>query len=343
MAKTVTLTGDFEVPAYRAGLEVLLLLAEAVHRVFSADGTIDLLDRSEQGDWVELLSLLGKLNVDSQTRITETIRIGDLWDSYLRTNDLRILEPKAVAVFQSARDSSIAQAIARVSIVDYLDKANHSGHDIARQILKKHGMAELLPASPVSVEVFYDGPGEKYCAGSSIWTNQIRWAYQPVAHALTGTVLADFVFAHEYLSHLAPCNKYLSSTIREQWLVAALRQGLEDDKLGPYWKIRLWPRYRSALESHVTGLARILQPDASVVRYSGLRGAEENLRVLSIKDRSLFWRLTREILESRDDARLAEDAMLIAKALAYHGVPDLSKNNIIGINDLARVMNSKTP
>jgi hypothetical protein len=338
MSKTVELTNDFALPAYQAGIEVLLLLADAINEVFSATGIIDLLDGSEQGDWIELLSLLGKLNIDPQTRVSETRLIADLWETYFRQNDVRKLEEEVLGVLRMSRDKSVARASSGSSIVDYLNAANDSGHNIARQILKKHGVAQILPALPVPVEVFYDGPGEKYCAGSSLWTNQIRWAYQPVSHSLAGAILADLVFAHEYLSHLVPRNKHLGSTIREQWLVAALRQGLEDDKLAPYWKIRLWPRFRSALESHVTGLARILQPDASVVRYSGLRGAEEMLRAFSIKHTDLFWRLTKEVLESKNDPQLAFDAIQIARSLSNRGLPELRGRKIRTISDLAAIV-----
>jgi hypothetical protein len=338
MTTTVKLTDDFELPAYRTGAEVLFLLANTIDEVFSSPGTIDLLDGSEEGDWIELLSLLGKFNVDPQTKISQSTRIGDLWDGFVRLNDIQKFEKEVIDTLHKARGVSVALATSGTSAFDYLDTANTAGHKIAKKILSKHGSARLLPAAPVSVEVFYDGPGERYCAGSSLWTNQIRWAYQPLPHALSGAVLADVVFAHEYLSHLAPRNKYLSSTIREQWLVAALRQSLEEDKLCPYWKIRIWPRYRHALESHVTGLARILQPDASVVRYSGLQGAEENLRVLSIRYPPLFWRLTKEILESDDDAKLAAEAVRVAKQLAYKGLPDLKRRKINSINSLAAML-----
>jgi hypothetical protein len=338
MSSTVKLDPkDFALPAYKAGVEVLLLLAEAINEVFSSTGTIDLLDRSEEGDWIELLALLGKLTADPQTKIVETARIGELWDNYFRQNDVKKLEAEVLDVFQAARDMSVARATA-TSLTQYLDAANDWGHKTARQILKKHGVTQLLPASPVVVEVFYDGPGEKYCAGSSLWTKKIRWAYQPVSHALMGVVLADFVFAHEYLSHLAARNKHLSSTIREQWLVAALRQSLEDDKLGPFWKIRLWPRYRSDLESHVIALAKIVHPDASVVRYSGFQGAEEQLRVLCMKYPDLFWKLTREILASKNNSRLASDATQIAKGLANRGLPDLDTSKINKISDLAAII-----
>jgi hypothetical protein len=343
MTKLLSLTGQFDVPGYRTGLEVLVLLAEAVDGAFSSPGAVDLLDASEKGDWIDLLFLLGNLNVDSKTKVSDTKNIGDLWDAYLGTNDLKILEPRVLAVFQKARRSSIARATADGPIVNYLDAANRSGHNIAREILKKYGLATLLPSSRVPVEVFYDGTGETYCAGSHLWTNEIRWAYQALEQALPGVVVSEFVFAHEYLSHLAPQNKYLNSTIREQWLVAALRHGLETDKLGPYWKIRLWPRYRTALESHVTGLAKILQPDASPVRYSGLRGAEEALRSLSLMNPSLFEKLTREILASKDDTKLTTDAMRVAKALTYRGLPAVPRNNSLTISSLADILDPPKP
>jgi hypothetical protein len=339
MGKTVELNNnDFALPAYRTGVEVLLLLAEAINEVFSSPGAIDVSDSSKQGDWISLLRLLGKLNVDPQTRISQTALISDLWDTFFRQNDVKGLENQVLALFKNARDRSVARATSGTSIVGYLDQANELGHGMVRKLLKKHGADKLLAPSPTAVEVFYDGAGQNYCAGSSIWTNRIRVAYQSVPHALLGTVIADLVFAHEYFSHLVPRNKHLNSTVREQWLVAALREALEEDKLALFWKTRLWTPYRSALESHVVALARVAQPDASVVRYSGVQGAEEQLRLLAAKHRKLFWHLTVEVLKSNDDREIAEKASQIATSLATRGLPTLVAAKIRSINDLANII-----
>jgi hypothetical protein len=334
MGTTVQLNSDFDLPAYRTGLEVLLLLAEAINEVFSSQQTMDLLDGSEHGNWIELLRLLGDLNVDPQCRVSQTTHIGDLWDAFFHQNDVKNLETQLLGVFQAVRDKSVARAKSGNPITVYLDATNKLGHNIVTKILKKRDVEQLITPDPIPVEVFYDGPGGQYCAGSSLWTNKIRWAYQPVPHSLWGALLADLVFAHEYLSHLVPRNKYLGSTVREQWLVAALRRALEEDKLVLYWKIRLWTPYRSALESHVTKLARILQPDASVVRYSGLQGAEENLRWLDIKHTKLFWRLTVEILRSKNDREIAAKAAHIAERLAHRGVPAIDERKVHSISEL---------
>jgi hypothetical protein len=343
MPSTVQLTKDFDIPAYLAGLEVLLHLAAAVTDAFSPKGIIDVLDASERGDWIALLFLLGKTHTDPQTRVVDTQRIDDVWQAYFLLNDVKHLEDQVLQILQQARAKSVASATAKHHIVSYLEVANDNGHSIAKQILKKHGLAQLLPAAPVQVEVFHDGSGTHYCAGTSRSTGQIRWAYQPLKHALPGTILADFVFAHEYLSHLVPRNKHLNSTIREQWLVAALHHSLDDGKLGPYWKLRLWPHFRSALVSHVTSVATIIEPEASPVRYSGIQGAEEALRTLSVKDGPFFWQLTKEILESDDDQSVALAGHTVAKSLTYRGLGCLKGVKQLKLQDLSTLLSSQGP
>ena len=339
MGKTVRLkNGDFALPAYHTGVEVLFLLAEAINEVFSAKGVIDILDSSEQGDWIGLLRLLGQLSVDPQTRVGDISQIKNLWAIFFLHNDVKNLEPQILAIFEEVGDRCIFRAAVGRQTESYLDGANDSGHSIVRKILKKHSVVGLLPSAPVPVEVFYDGPGQMYCAGSHLWTNRIRLAYQPVPHALMGAIIADLVFAHEYFSHFVPKNKHLDATIREQWLVAALRGAMEDDRLVPYWKSRLWTPYRTALESHVTALAKIVQPDASVVRYSGLQGAAENLRVLDIRNGPAFWRLTAQILRSRSDPEVVDKASQIARHLAHGGVPPLTSSKVLNINDLYEIL-----
>jgi hypothetical protein len=219
-----------------------------------------------------------------------------------------------------------------------LKEANGEGHKIAKSILAKHGIGGLLAASPVLLEVFYDGTGQEYCAGSSAVSKMIRWAYQPVQHALAGAMIAEHIFAHEYLSHLAPKNNHLDLTIREQWLVAALRGVLEEDAARPYWKNRLWEPYRGALEDHAVSVARLIDARASANDFSGYQGAERVLMALYNKDKALFWSLTVEILNQKPSDKLAEQALRVARRLTSRGTRGLNVSKVITLKELAELI-----
>ena len=241
MPNEVILSETFDVPAIRLGLDSLLLIGRAVREALSQPGAIDSFDASRGGSWIEIITSLGKLVVDREHRISEISEVGDLWSTFFGYNCVKKLGPEARAVLENARARCIGDATAKKNLLGDLQVANAEGHRLVRKKLMALGANSFHPSTPLSIEVFYDESGKEYCAGSSKITNRIRWAYQPVAHGLCAVVLGDFLYAHEYLSHLIPENSWLDSTIREQWLVAALVTAFRDDSSRPNWKNRLWP------------------------------------------------------------------------------------------------------
>jgi hypothetical protein len=338
MATNIRLTEEFKNPVHRAGLEVVLLLATALGHVLSKPGATDIFDRSDTGSWLEVVRLLGQLQTDRETAVYNTSEVGKLWEKLFGLNSLAEYEPELIELLKEARDRCIEYAKKADVGLTYLKEANQEGHKIAKSILAKHGIEGLLATSPVFLEVFYDGTGQEYCAGSSAVSKMIRWAYQPLQHALAGALIADRIFAHEYLSHLAPKNNHLDPTIREQWLVAGLRGVLEEDTGRPYWKNRLWEPYREALEDHAVSIARLGDARASANDFSGYQGTERVLMALYNKDKVLFWALTVEILNQKPSDKHAEQALRVARGLTSHGTKGLKRRKSMTMQELDQLI-----
>jgi hypothetical protein len=334
MHSQIQLTESFKIPGYRAGLEVLLFLSRSLRQVFSEQSVIETFERSRKSSWLKVVNVFGALKVDPEFTAYETAQISDLWDAFFRLNTIKQLEPELRAILGGARDKCVAAVNAKEDCLSELQHANEDGYAIVKSILIENGLEILMPPNPLPIEVFYDSAGQEYCAGSSPWTKIIRWAYQPVPHALAGAIIGEFLFAHEYLSHLVPKNNFLDQTIREQWLVAALRGAILEDPSRAYWKNKLWSPYRLKLLSHVEEIARKLTPDASPVSPSGCEGAEEVLSHLYIKDRESFWRLTSEILTQEPDQEAARNAAEVARTLANRGPSVLGHDKLFKLKDL---------
>jgi hypothetical protein len=334
MRTNIRLTEDFGNPTHRDGLEIILLLAKGLGEALSEHRAIEIFERSDSGSWLEVIKLLGQLQTDKETAIYETKKIGKLWEKLFGLNSLEDYEPELMTILGKARDKCVEYSEDPDSGLTYLRRANEEGHKIAKSILENHGLGRLLPSNPVLLEVFYDGTGQEYCAGSSLLTKMIRWAYQPLPHMLAGAIMAEYVFAHEYLSHRAPKNDHLDLAISEQWLVAALRGVMEEDGSRPYWKNRLWEPYRADLEGHAVGIARLTDARASANDFSGYQGVERVLNALYNKDRALFWSLTVEIVSQKSDEDLAEQALRVARGLVSRGTSAIPHRKRMTLKEL---------
>jgi hypothetical protein len=228
MVRTVQFSG-IPVPAVEDTVWISELLAEAVHRILAHDEFLYGYEEVEISA-VDLPRILGNsaaqyipglgvstLDKRSAERIS-TLR--DIWGGFLRENRIKKLAPKIVSAFEQQRDETIESLRTGAFSFDYLERANESGHSFVRAFLKKEKLDPRVPHEPVSVFVLHDPNATTYCAASDRFTESIRWAHQVVPHALSGMVLADHIFAHEYLSHLAPESSELSRSVLERWLVA---------------------------------------------------------------------------------------------------------------------------
>lgn len=343
MPKRVTLTERFDNPGIRVGLDILFILARALDESLSGDGTADLFDRSEEGSWQEVIQQLGRLQSDPNSRVADKNKIDALWSTFFALNPIKNLyEPELISVLHECRDKSVAYAKGSEDPLDYLERANDDGHDIARKILAGCELEKQLGAKPAAVEIFYDEPGEHYCAGTDPETKTIRWAFQPVSHALAGVIMAERIFAHEYLSHVAPRNSLLDLTIREQWLVSALKAALEADDSRPYWKNRLWSPYHDDLQSHALEVAKKLKPgSATPRRFSGYPGVLPITDALYYKEHALAHSLTAEILGQKKSQELADLVLEVAKGLVGQGISQLDLSKVNNLNGLAELLKGR--
>src|SRR5439155_19320366 len=96
----------------------------------------DLFDRSNEGSWLEVIQELGRLQSDPNSRVADKNKIDDLWSAFFALNPIKKLyEPELISVLHGCRDKCIAYAKGSENPLDYLERANDDGHDIARKIL----------------------------------------------------------------------------------------------------------------------------------------------------------------------------------------------------------------
>jgi hypothetical protein len=283
-----------------------------------------------------VIQQLGRLQADPNSRVADKTKLDDLWTTFFGLNPIKNLyEPELISVLEECRKKSVAHANSSDDPLGYLERANGEGHDIARKILADCKLEKQLGAKPVGIEIFFDEPGEHYCAGTSRETKTIYWAFQPVPHGLAGVILAERILAHEYLSHLAPKNSLLDLTIQEQWLVSALKAALEADASKPYWKNRLWSPYHDALQSHAVETAQKLKrASAAPRRFSGYPGVLPVTDALYYKEPALSHALTTEILGQKESQELADLSLKVAKRLAAQGISHLDISKVKNLQGL---------
>lgn len=322
---------DFNAPALRAGLDVLLIFARILRTTFSDPDKSNRLDQSNLS-CMKLAQVLGSLLADSGFSISNKSEIGDIWQAFFVRNEIKNLRDDQRAILEGIRDESIILMNTSTDCLEDFQEANVQAHKLVRDILVKHGLERLIGSSPVPIELKNDPSGTGYCAGASPLTGKIVWSYQQVSHALIGLILVDLIFSHEYLSHLVPQNPYLGHAIREQWLVSALVESLREESSYPRWKIRLWPAYQRMLRDHIARSSP--SSTANVVRTFGYEGILEMSMILHSIDADLFWRLTVEILEHQSDTEHAKLADGLAFKLIGHNFRSLIRHNIKSLNDL---------
>ncbi|HKV40499.1 MAG TPA: hypothetical protein VJX67_14900 [Blastocatellia bacterium] len=329
----VRLDKDFEAPVLKARLEVALILARVLREELSNKTTITALEESLPLGWIGLTKVLGSV-LANPDYLAENI--DDVWKAFVLHKNIRgLTETQPSVVGQMRQECHRIQEGGDNVLVD-LKVANEQAHTFVRRILTRNGIQHLMPPAPVPIKVFFDAEASAYCASTSRLTGVIRWAYQPVPHALLGLIIPEFIISHEYLSHLVPSNRYLDNHIREQWLVAALAGAYRDARTYPRWKLRLWPAFRKMLTDHVvrtrSGVGR--DTEAGSVSSFGFEGVEQASDLLYSKNRRLFWRLTAEMLEHETDTPHAELASWVAYHLVGQNLSGLRPNKVQSLNDL---------
>jgi hypothetical protein len=328
MPNQIELDSDFDAPALRAGVDVLLILARALRIAFSDPDIIDSLEHTEVS-CTRVAQILGSLVADPRFSLSNRDEISNIWQAFFLHNDIRTLPDDQRAILERIRDESLTLTKMGTDCLEDLHEANVQAHKLVRDILAKHRLQRLIPSSPVPIELKNDPTGAGYCCATSRLTGKIVWSYQQVSHALIGLILADLIFCHEYLSHLAPQNPYLGHAIREQWLVAALVGSLRENRSYPRWKVRLWPAYQRMLQDYIAQ-----SRSTALVRMFGYEGTEEASMLLYSSDPNLFWKLTVEILKHKSDPDHATLAAWIAFRLIGQDPKTLGRHKINSLKEL---------
>jgi hypothetical protein len=338
MPKTnVIFAPEFAAPSLHVGLEVMLLLAKTMREAFERDDAAGCLE-GENYSWIDAIGWLGSAAAREVPQFQKVIEIADLWKSFLAKAEIRNLPRDSLAVLTRARNRSVNAARKKASRLSDFDVANATAYQKVRAVLTPHKIHDLLPLKPVSIDVVYDAEGKEYCASASRLTGKIRWAYQPqLAHLLHGLIILEYLFAHEYLSHLVPRNPHLDLTIQERWLVVALRRGIIHDPNESYWKRVLWTTYRNALVRYVQREEERLKPDSMVTSFFGASLVEDSALELYLANQPSFWGITTEVLGQGDDPVGAKRASKAVEGLG-RVQSQLNSNKVYKIKDLIELM-----
>jgi hypothetical protein len=212
MAVTPQFDPNFEDTSLRAQFRILLALSRALTHALNQPATFLAFERARLSGNQVVGHLGAIVAAHTEEGIEEVSAIDGIWEAAFASPKFRNTTGASREILEAIRAQSLAELPKPDAFSDLVD-ANATAHRYTKDILKRHGLAGLL-VEPAQVEIFADLKAVHFCAGTSRIANKIRWAYQPVAHALEGIVLADLVLAHEYLSHLVPMNSRLDQSVR---------------------------------------------------------------------------------------------------------------------------------
>jgi hypothetical protein len=276
-------------PALRARLDILFLLAGSLHRhrraLFSASQAAPV-----QYPWIKYVADLAHAfgsQIEYAGQRDDVLLIWEVFEDLLY---VRKSKPDVQAALGLVRSEIAERLRAGADPLAYLSAANERAHAKMKSLFRDRGFAATrLPADPAPVRISWSAFSGQSCASSSQLANEIGWAFQPHPLAFWGALIAEPVFQHEYLSHLAPRNPKLSSQVREGWLMEVLMGEIHRDPSPER------PFDVGALMFFRDRLEQLLGEDRFTA-YStpGLREAAAAMR---LREPERFWEVTRDMLE----------------------------------------------
>jgi len=290
-----TLNSDFEAPALKAKLEILVLLADSLR---PQRRTLD-----AASDWHKYIVGLAQ---EFEKQVGEADRrehVINIWQSFTSSILISRAPNSVKSAFKKAHEVISTRIGRGLDPLEYLATANERAHTWMLDLLSKRGLKDLLSSQPVAMSVFWDQAGRCPIASSSRLEGEIVWAFQPYAHSLWGALVADHVIAHEYLSHLVPRNLSPWRKVREGWLMELLLSEIRNSSS----EERRFDLF--ALE-HLQ--RRPVEAFDSYALYSVRAVAD----VFLSHTPDLFWRLTGEILRLDDGEERAQQVEDLIQKLA---------------------------
>jgi hypothetical protein len=322
---------NFSDSAVQAQFQILLAMADGLRLILNQADTVRILDAGDlaTADLVTHLGTVAARHINGG--ISQVKQIDGVWDACFGDPFLSNAPAACHKLLETARSHSLS-SIKRQQDFRDLETSNRSAYQLIHATLKNYGLAQLMPAKPCILELFYDPAAKQFCAGSYRGAMRIRWTFQPVNHALAAILVSDFILAHEYLSHIVPHNSYLDRSVREGWLVAALDETLYVTPLPEIWRRALWGPYKQDLYDHYLKIWQALPQASASVRYRGPFGLEDQATRLHTRSSTQFWSLTGTLLTQPDDSEGAEDIRWLMNEIALRG--DAALNLIASHNPL---------
>ncbi|HVS87538.1 MAG TPA: hypothetical protein VHF01_04880 [Candidatus Acidoferrum sp.] len=336
MPDTPQFDPNFEDTSLQAQFRILLALSRALTHALSQPATFLAFERAKLSGNQVVAHLGSIVAAHTEEGIEEGSAIDGIWEAAFASPKFRNTTGASREILEAIRAQSLTE-LPKPDAFSDLVSANATAHRFTKDTLKKHGLAGLLVAEPALVQIFADLKAVHFCAGTSRIANKIRWAYQPVAHALEGIVLADLVLAHEYLSHLVPKNSRLDQSVREGWLVSALRESFQSVPAIPHWKRALWAQHRADLYRHFLKVREALPGPSSAIGFEGFSGLDEQAIRLHARSTAQFWKFTGAILEYPESLGGAEDiAWLLGEVVrrGTEGIDHLMSLKYMNLEDL---------
>jgi hypothetical protein len=283
-----------DVPALRAQLDVLLLLAEAVHHhrldLLSAARAHIARRQRDRRTWIHYVDVLATTFADPE-QIAYVQSGSDASRLLMRAADsgvVRTSELEVTGVFDRMRSRIEDRVHSGEDPVMYLGQANTQAHGAILGWLDTHRVVSDLPPQPAGLRLVYsDSPGGS-CAVSSTTLQEIVWTVGPTDVAFWCAIQAESVLKHEYLSHFAPRHPELSANVREGWLMDVLVDDMN--------------RHGSASRMFDVGSFIYLRSRIADPRlYHSSAGARDLPHWIRRLNADLYWDLTRAIIGLRPD------------------------------------------
>lgn len=283
----------FGSPIVRAQFDVLLLLADAM-----APSLPDLYKVAV--NWQRVVATAAEALANQTTKVHTVADVIAIWNLVLIDLDMARLVPAAAMVLDSITKRLQAAVLLPFNGEYRLTVTHAAAVAWIRDLGARRGLADLEHARQYPLHVHYDPKGNDYCASSSLFANEIGWNLQLVERSLCGALILDMLFEHEYLSHILPKNSYLSKSVREIWLSAALyweAKSLPGDRATKKVQEFIWEKFRRDLGRHF---------DPKDIEFFGPLEIDHLARDIFSSSPEIFWDITKAILECADTKRNAD-------------------------------------
>ncbi len=285
---SVDLSSNFNSPAVKAKLDLLLLFAGTVREHLAL-----FYDRLPS-DYGVFLRVVADAVAKAVKKQGAPATFEQVWISIQGDQDFQQLPKQdAAPVIEAFQTSLRANAQIADYAVSYLDRANDRAvkwiGELGTDVAKYASAVKLQKVPARRLHVEFDYSAKSPCASSSR-SGPVLWSFQPESFAFYGAILAELMFVHEYLCHVLPANRYLEKDVREVWLNDCIIYGIrnlsdpqEEREPAKYVWLRFLHLYQEHFASDAYGL------DSSL-------GMDQLTRALS--RRPLFWKITLAILSA---------------------------------------------